>query len=240
MDNSFNLPYEVAYYDTDLTGKMTLERLIAVAILVSEKQSTSLNRDASFLKPLGLGWVITEYQMEISEMPKLFDQLKIYTRATTWNKFFCYRDFWVENEAGEKIITIHSTFVLMDLETRKIKTVPENVIAPFKGEKSNKIKRGEKLPEVALTNSLPYRVRYFDLDVNQHVNNSKYFSWMLDPLEKEFLTAHEVKKVFVRFDKEVNYGEMVESFYTIVNDNQTRHEIRLGDTLCCEAQIMWQ
>ncbi len=239
MGKIFQFPYEVAHYDTDLTGKMTLERLIAVTILGSEKQSKLLNRDANYLLPLGLGWVITQYEIVIHKMPETFDTVHFFTEATQWNKFFCYRNFWVENDAGEKLVEIQSTFVLMDLKTRKVKTVDEEIIAPFGGEKVNKIIRSEKIPQVTYEKSIPYRVRYFDLDVNQHVNNSKYFSWMLDPLGSEFLKSHQLKTVSIRFDQEVGEGMTIESRIH-QEEKTTYHQIVTGDTLCTEARITWK
>lgn len=240
MKNIFQMPYEIAYYDTDMTGKMTLEAMIRVAILVSEKQSTALFRDARYLKPLNLGWVITQYDLEVTRYPKTFEKLVFYTQATSWNKFFCYRDFWLQDEAGTRIATIHSTFVLMDLTSRKIKTVTEEIIAPFGGVKENKIYRGEKLPPLMNASGQDYRVRYFDLDGNQHVNNAKYFNWLLDPLEKDFLKGHEVKKAYVRFDKEVMYGESIISQHEFLEENVTLHQIKTAGNLCAEAKIWWQ
>lgn len=240
MDNTFQMPYEVAYYDTDMTGKMTLEAMIRVAVLVSEKQSTALSRDAAYLKSLNLGWVITQYELEVLRFPQTFEKLVFYTQATSWNKFFCYRDFWLEDENKQRIATIHATFVVMDLTSRKIKAVTEEIISPFGGTKENKIYRGEKIPPLANPASQIYRVRYFDLDGNQHVNNAKYFNWLLDPLEKDFLRSHEVKKAYVRFDKEVMYGENIVSQYEILENNQTLHQILAADRLCAEAKIWWQ
>ena len=37
---------------------------------------------------------------------------------------------------------------------------------------------------------LPYRVRFYDIDSNQHVNNAMYFNWIIDVLGYDFLTTH--------------------------------------------------
>lgn len=238
MGKQYHLPYEVAYYDTDLTGNMTLERLVAVAILASEKQSKILGRDANYLEAFHLGWIITQYDMEIIRFPTLFEKVSFHTEATTWNKFFCYRRFWVEDELGNLLAEMLATFALMDLTTRKIKTVTPEIIDPFGGEKVNRIQRSEKIPVVSFEKHLPYRVRYFDLDVNQHVNNSKYFSWLLDPLGEDFLKNHHVKKVHIRFDQEVSSGQMIES-YLHQEGNVTFHQIKMAENLCTEAKMEW-
>ena len=81
----------------------------------------------------------------------------------------------------------------------------------------------------------------FDIDGNQHVNNAIYFNWLLDVLGMTFNNAS-TEKILVKFDKEVEYGQEVESHYEIVeqeNQLKTRHEIRIDGQTYCEANIDW-
>lgn len=90
---------------------------------------------------------------------------------------------------------------------------------------------------------LPYRVRFYDIDSNQHVNNAMYFNWIIDVLGYDFLTTHVPEKVLIRFDKEVEYGNEIESHYEQVEMEhgvKTRHEIRMQEQLYCEANITWK
>lgn len=57
------------------------------------------------------------------------------TQAMQYNKYFCYRDFWITTESGEELVHIESIFSLMNYTTRKISSVTEDIIAPFESEK---------------------------------------------------------------------------------------------------------
>lgn len=160
-----------------------------------------------------------------------------------YNKFFCYRNFWIHDEQGEELVKIESVFVLMDFVNRKMSSVNEEIIAPFESEKIKKIKRQEKIEKVEAGFMLPYRVRFYDIDSNQHVNNTMYFNWIIDVLGYDFLTTHIPEKVLIRFDKEVEYGNEIESHYeqiALEDGVQTRHEIRMQDQVYCEANITWR
>ena len=64
------------------------------------------------------------------------------------------------------------------------------------------------------------------------------FNWLLDVLGYEFLTTHQVKEITIRFDREVEYGNLVESHFETIRDEnhlETLHEIRIGETTYCEA-----
>lgn len=243
MGKKYTSPYEVAYYDGDITGAMKIPSMLAVVIKTSEEQSDLLGRDAAFISTFGLGWVITNYEISITRLPKVGEKLAITTQAMTYNKYFCYRDFWIHDEAGNECVYIKSTFVLMDKVNRKISSVLPEIIEPFGSEKVTKIYRNEKIEKVEAGDFLPYRVRFFDIDGNQHVNNAIYFNWLLDVLGYDFLTENEPTKILVKFDKEVEYGQEVESHYEIVKNVdglKTRHEIRMAGQTYCEANIDWK
>ncbi|MFV0561280.1 MAG: acyl-ACP thioesterase domain-containing protein [Enterococcus sp.] len=234
--------HEVAYFECDVNQMMTIPALLAVALKISGEQSDQLGVGEEVVHHLGLGWVITNYTLEITQMPRVGETVKITTQATEYNKYFCYRTFWFRDQEGNDLVKIDSVFVLMDFEKRKMSSVRDEIVAPFESEKIKKIKRQPKIEKIESGEMLPYRVRFYDIDSNQHVNNAIYFNWMIDVLGHEFLTNYTPTGVVVRFDKEVEYGKMIESHYEIVESAegvQTRHEIKIGDQVYCEANIMW-
>ena len=79
-----------------------------------------------------------------------------------------------------------TTFALMDYETRKVAEVPDEVVAPYGADKIKKLIRGPRYKALENPIETLYRVRYFDLDMNGHVNNSKYLEWMLDVFDLDF------------------------------------------------------
>ncbi|BDP81555.1 hypothetical protein EfmAA290_22310 [Enterococcus faecium] len=62
---------------------------------------------------------------------------------------------------------------------RKMSSVNEEIIAPFESEKIKKIKRQEKIEKIDSGFMLPYRVRFYDIDSNQHFYNAMYFNWIM-------------------------------------------------------------
>ncbi len=243
MAKKYTKKHEVAYYECDINRTMTFPAMLGVVIKTSEDQSDELGRGSAFVNSFGLTWVITNYSMEITRLPKVGETITITTQAMEYNKYFCYRNFWLHDEEGTELVKIESVFVLMDFVNRKMSSVNEEIIAPFESEKIRKIKRQTKIENIEAGEMLPYRVRFYDIDSNQHVNNAMYFNWIIDVLGYEFLTTHTPKTVNIRFDKEVEYGLQIESHYECLKEEdtvKTRHEIRLEDQLFCEANIIWE
>lgn len=242
LSQPYTMSYTVAYYDGNITRTMNISSMLAVLILASEKQSEELQRGEEFVASFGLAWVIVAYEMTIHRLPKVEETLTIRTQAIAYNKYFCYRHFWIEDAAGELCVFVKADFALIDKENRKISRVLPEIIVPYESEKITYIARGEKILPVVNGNFATYQVRFFDIDSNQHVNNAVYFQWLLDVLGYDFLTHYQPTTIRVKFDKEVYYGEEIESHYAQTqNDAQTLtcHEIRIGEQVYCRANIEW-
>ncbi|WEG73869.1 acyl-[acyl-carrier-protein] thioesterase [Vagococcus intermedius] len=245
MASKFTEKHEITFYECDVRGRLTLPMLLNIVIKTSESQSDSFDRGTDYVTNLGLGWVITQHEITINRLPEVGEQVAVSTQASTYNKYFCYRDFWIHDKDGNECVKVNSTFVLMDLVTRKMTSVPEELIAPYECEKIKKIKRGMPLTVIEKGEERPYRVRFSDIDGNKHVNNARYLDWMVDSLEYDFLINHTPTFVNIRFDKEVAYGDTITSKSSLETVSETLnkmscHQVILDETSCAVANIHWQ
>jgi medium-chain acyl-[acyl-carrier-protein] hydrolase len=233
--------YTVPYYESDVNGNMKLPSIFSVALQLSGEQSLALGVSDTWLKETyNYTWIIVEYEVEIQRLPLSNETITIETFAKSYNKFFCYRDFVFYAENGDKLLTITTTFVLLEIDSRKVVRVEEPIIAPYESEKIGKIIRGHKYsarnPDTAL--SRDYHVRFNDIDQNGHVNNSKYFDWMLDIFGFDFLTTYVPTKIHLKYIKEVLYGATVTSRAEVVN-LQSFHAIETSDHHA-QAEMTWR
>ena len=235
--------HDVKYYECDFTRNMTLPMLISVLIHAVEMQENSVT-DPSILSNKQLGWIITQYTLDIKRLPKQNEYVFVTTEAESYNKYFCYRDFWLHDQQGNELVVMKSSFALMNLQNRKIVPITSDVIDVYQAEKVAKTKRFPKVEQLQQnSNCKKYQVRYFDLDGNKHVNNAKYFDWIMDVLPRDFLENYEPQFVNIQFEKEVNYGEVINSFFELEYDNLlSRHIIKSKDHEgdCASAQISWR
>lgn len=239
MGKKFAVKYQVPFYETDVNQNIKLPHLLSYALHVSGLQSLSLGvSDEEIFKTYNLVWIITDYDIEIDRLPKYGETITVETEATAYNKLFCYRDFNIYEEKGDKIMAIHSTFVLMDYETRKVHPVVDDLVAAYGVEKIKKILRGPKYEDLENPEETIYHVRYFDLDMNGHVNNSKYLEWMYDVLDVDFLRQHIPKKINLKYVKEIHYGHDIQSRLEL-DGLISKHEIS-GDGVHAQARIEWK
>ena len=85
-----------------------------------------------------------------------------------------------------------------------------------------------------------FHVRYDDLDMNGHVNNTVYITWALEALDIDFRNSHKIKALDIYYKHEVKYGEDVLSCVKS-DENITEHLIKNSKTneQLCLIKIEW-
>lgn len=142
--------------------------------------------------PKNQGWVFTRQNLKMDYWPKWNEVVTIKTwLRTPIEKAFFYRDYELFVDE-KKIGQCTSSFTIMNLETRKreenvnLSLIPniwqENYSLDQKPKKINWL---DNVSDVA-----SFKVRNSDLDMNNHVNNTKYAQWVLDSLSLEDLTGN--------------------------------------------------
>ncbi len=244
----FSEEHVIPYYEGDMTNHITLEMLVNILVLASGDQNNQLGVDQStVIDKYGLGWVVTSYSIKIKRLPKVDSKVEIFTKGTSFNKYFAFRQFWIKDLKGNVLVSADSIWVLMDEKTRRIAEIPQAVISPYG---SQEVKRIPKLPRPlkikgdAKIISKQYQVRYNDIDLNGHVNNTRYFDWMTDVLGMQFLNTHQPTQIDIRFEDEVRYGDIVESRVMISNLDdgsvQTVNDIQVANKTVTNATIVWK
>lgn len=242
----YRMAHRVKGYECDVTGEITLPTLINLMIHVSGVQSIALGNTTEQMLERGVSWVIVQYDMKIERMPHAGEELVLQTQAVSYNRFFTYRQFKVFDANDQICLEVMVTFVMMDFESRKMVQIQKDLIAPYQVEEIRnllRVPKPEKLEQEGRSEQ-EFRVRYLDIDYNRHVNNSKYLDWIINTLDPKFIMDHQMVAVNIKYEKEVEYGNVVKSVMTTSERENgefvTAHQICNGEDLSCEAHIIWK
>ena len=172
-------------------------------------------------------------------MPRFAEEITIETEALSYNRLFCYRRFTIYDEAEQELIHMMATFVLMDRDSRKVHAVEPEIVAPYQSDFDKKLIRGPKYESLEEPFSKDYHVRFYDLDMNGHVNNSKYLDWIFEVMGADFLTQYIPKKINLKYVKEVRPGGVITSAVERTG-LESKHEITSDGATNAQAIITWQ
>ena len=240
MGLTYQMKMKIPFDMADMNGHIKLPDVILLSLQVSGMQSIELGvSDKAILEDYNLVWIITDYDIEVGRLPRFAEEITIETEALSYNRLFCYRHFTIYDEAGQELIHMMATFVLMDRDSRKVHAVEPEIVAPYQSDFDKKLIRGPKYANLEEPISKDYHVRFYDLDMNGHVNNSKYLDWIFEVMGADFLTHYIPKKINLKYVKEVRPGGLITSAVERTG-LESKHEIISDGATNAQAIITWQ
>ena len=240
MGLTYQMKMKIPFDMADMNGHIKLPDVILLSLQVSGMQSIELGvSDKAILEDYNLVWIITEYDIEVVRLPRFAEEITIETEALSYNRLFCYRRFTIYDEAGQELIHMMATFVLMDRDSRKVQAVEPEIVVPYQSDFDKKLIRGPKYESLNEPIIKDYHVRFYDLDMNGHVNNSKYLDWIFEVMGADFLTQYIPKKINLKYVKEVRPGGVITSAVER-SGLESKHEITSDGATNAQATITWQ
>lgn len=149
-------------------------------------------------------WVLTRLIIQVEAYPKPGQTITVATWPKGTDRLFALRDF--EVTLGDKIIArATSSWALLDLKSRRANSLDAMSSIMFERANIHAIKAvPEKLPAPAVDASTSqHTVTYSELDLNGHVNNTRYINWLLDTFPIDFHKKHAVSSIQLNYLAEV-------------------------------------
>ncbi|MBR5738948.1 MAG: hypothetical protein IKY02_03060 [Lachnospiraceae bacterium] len=173
-------------------------------IAIADTEEHDMGRDKTLDK--GLLWVVTGYRVEIGRLPEYDETITLESWAGKTMHIFFPRYFRMKDAGGNVLLQASSFWVLIDAATRKV-IFPEEAgvyMDEVVVEGAPGIPRPPRIGETP--EEVPFTVTYSVLDLNGHMNNTRYFDAVQDaiyPLKK----AAPPKLILVEFKNEARPGE---------------------------------
>ena len=158
-------------------------------------------------------WVLTRVKFKILQAPKSYQHVVVKTWPLAPNRLNFRREYCIENKAGERLIVGSSEWVIIDSEKRRFVSVPN--LYPFSTGFYPEVMLEGKLNKVKdfAANGAAYRVRagFCDLDLNGHVNNTKYANYILNAIHPA--NPMPLKSFQIDYRKEVVLDTELQLYY---------------------------
>lgn len=207
----YSTQYEILSFDTDYLGRAHLSALMNYLQDAARLHSIREGFSVFDLFKKGVTWVVSRYHVKINRYPELSEKILIKTWASGKNGYFALRDFEVADERLKPILVATSSWMIIDLQSRR----PVKVEGLFPDELVLEERALEddfpSLPIVEkLDHKATFRVLFEDLDYNRHVNNVTYSRWALEAMPKEILFSARPEEVEINYRAEAFYGDEIE------------------------------
>ncbi len=220
--------YQIRYYEVDSNNRLSIPALANFLQEAANRNCVKLKISMADLMEKNLSWVLMRLKLHIHELPQLHDSIEILTYPAGFEKYYVHRDFQVLNQEGKQIIRATSIWLVMDLSQRKLASVPSFISETQLPEGVQFFDRiTEKLPSFSSEPSIsvPFQAGWYDLDVNQHVNNVHYIRWILEAVPQTMLANGRLKLLDIMIRHECLYRQTVKSNLLMLRPNHYLHSL---------------
>lgn len=212
--------YDLRFYDVDYKRRLTVSRMINFFEDTVLYQSERLGVGLDYLHHNKIAWIVNQWNIRIERYPQFPEKIRVKTVADGIYKFYGFRRFEILGSDNTKMVAADSTWVLIDAESRRPMKIPEYFYQAYGIDReltddSKVLKLREPL---RVDSEKEFRVRWTDMDINNHVNNVKYFEWIYESMPHDLLAGYFLKTVKLTYRKEAKYGGSVTA----------RSEVKLG------------
>ncbi len=161
--------------EMDFRGHLSVRALCELLQEAAGNHAQALGVGVDQLIPQGWTWVLREWQFEMAAWPRWRQEVTIET--------------WLLDGDGQPIGRATSRWMVVDFRRRRPIRMPDAVRAIRRPERA--VLAADTLPRAAPDGppglAVDYRVRFADLDINEHVNNVSYVEWVLETVPREVL-----------------------------------------------------
>ena len=215
--------YQVTVNDADFTKKLKLSAAFNYFQEIASLHADNLGIGFNEIGPkYNVTWVLTRMKVEILKYPIWDQEIVVETWPQIPKRFHFERDFYIKDLNNNILVKATSMWVLIDINTRELRSsdiiainYPEIITERAIESNLGKIRpTGEK--------ELIYKriIGCSDIDMNEHLNNSKYVDFIMDCFSMDTLRKYHPCSIQVNYVNESLAGDEI-SLYKYVDNTET-------------------
>ena len=204
----YKTDYTVLSSDTDANRRLRLSRLFTMLQEASIAHTTALGMGREKTLDRGLLWIVTLQQAKIWRMPEYDERIRLKSWPGKMMHLLFPRYYRIEDETGNALVEASALWALMDEKTRRV-VFPELFGVKIRGVHTGKeipLPAAPKMPANAQEST--FNVPYSFVDLNGHMNNTRYFDLAEDRMPKELHERHLVG-IQTEYAKEAKEGDTI-------------------------------
>jgi acyl-ACP thioesterase len=246
MQHIFSRDFKLRYFEMNKHGMASPITILTLLEEAAADHCHTIGHSLYSLERQNIGWVLVSGSITMSRYPKYKETIKIQTWISKFSLVKGHRENVITDNIGRVIGKAKGIWVFYDIQNRKpvpifddIKTkwgIDPNVSTEIDTNLINPIAmKGRQDMEFDVCRS--------DVDNNKHVNNIRYFHWLIESLPDEILDRYLLETINARFYSDAKYGEKIQVYVDGNLENNTfRHTMKsdFEDKLFAVAHTRWK
>lgn len=210
--------FSVPYYDVNKEGYIEEINILKYFGETSSEETDKLLEENEATE--NFGWMLYRWKVEINRYPEVKENVSVKTWVSKLDRFYAYREFSMTDTNGNIVAKASTVWICVDMKKKRPIRIPKdysdqmNILgnpnfeefSPFKG-------------ELDIDSYSDFKVRRSDIDYNQHVNNTKYLSWLLESIPEDIYNNYRLCEFEIIYKKEIKYGDVISTGFQIESED---------------------
>ena len=231
MLKTYDESFTLLTRDCDLKGTWRLSAVLEAMQEAAGAHCLLLGCGREELLKKNIVWVLSRSEIHMTRYPRIGEKITLHTFPMPNRICFFPRYYIFTDERGELIGKAGTLWLLLDTQTRKMlppgdvgRLIPDNrdLTVPMNLPATVGNLQGEEFVS-------EYMPVYTDMDVNGHVNNTRYADWLCNVFGMETMSRFDPETVIFNYNHEILPGQKV-LLRRIRKDLQYRLAGYVGDT----------
>lgn len=219
MAEIYSKNHTIACYEADANQLMRPTAMLDMMQEAANINATALGFGYDELINSNTAWVLSRIHVKFEKLPLWRQEVNLKTWHKGVAKLFYLRDFILSDTEGNTMIKATTSWLIIDMNTRRLVRNSDLATSPDKCNKEDAI--AEPADKVVVPVDIEpelvrkHPVTWSEIDTNGHVNNVKYAVWALDAVKPEDIKEKPLKELLINYDAEVMPGDTVKIYRTI-------------------------
>ena len=201
--------YIVSPLHADCFGRCKPSSLLRFAQDAAEAHCIQLGADWDTMAKKNYFWAVIRQRLEITRLPVTGETVTVKTWPMPTTRVAYPRATEGFDAEGNSLFKVISVWVIMDMTSRAMVLPGKSGVIVEGVTFGTELKAPAGLPAVAPELEALRSVSYSDLDINGHMNNTRYLDWLCDLLPAAYHKAHPLKAVTICYMSEALEGQQL-------------------------------
>lgn len=194
--------------DVNMHKKLKTSSLFNLMQEAASEHCLHLGFGSEYTMNRGFLWVITRQKAEFFSLPSYEDEITIETWPGPTRHVIYPRYYRILDKAGNVLINASSVWTLIDANTRSVAGYDRHGIRLEGTVTGNEISLPRSPEQIPFSRELEFVVPYSYLDLNGHMNNTRYFDLAEDIIPSP-AAGDILKSLTVEYSNEVLMNETI-------------------------------
>jgi acyl-ACP thioesterase len=221
MENYFDINFKLRYFEMNKHGMASPITILTLLEEAAADHCCDCGYSLYSLEKQNIGWVLLSGTIDMIRYPTYKENILIRTWISKYSLVKGYRENIIFDDSGSIIGKAKGVWAFYDIEKKKPVPIFDEI--KQKWGIDTEISQEVNFEIVKLIDTGKYQVEYnvykSDVDSNKHVNNIKYFHWLIESLPDEILDNYILKTINARFYSEAKYGEKIQIYIEYEYEN---------------------